>query len=199
MTDTLFSETSKSPGSELSQGMCTQAYINKGVLLKVYLCAKLLQFFFCSCYGIFAELYTAVFGSLELLPHMGPSSQRAIVFTWHLWMAERNEMKIDLFHSDFISPIFLLKQYLNSRALTGRKHSIKKQKCRNYAELWFSLGNNLEYSNANHYQCIFPNNPNYEVKSKAHSNREKLWIRIQVLEHRSFQRCNNIQHILWDD
>lgn len=46
MTDTLFRETLKSPASELSWGMCTHAYINKGVLLKVYLCAKVLPIFF---------------------------------------------------------------------------------------------------------------------------------------------------------
>lgn len=68
-----------------------------------------------------------------------------------------------------------------------------------YAQFWFSLGNNLEYSNGNHYQCISPNNPNYEAKSKAHSNREKIWIRVQISEHRSFQRCSNIQRILWDE
>lgn len=85
-------------------------------------------FFFLQLLWSLYWLYTVEFGSSELLPHTGLPSQRAIVLSWHLWMAERNEMKRDLFHCSFISCTFLLKQYLNGRTSTGRKCSIKEQR-----------------------------------------------------------------------
>lgn len=132
ITDLLFSEISKSPDFKLSQGMYTHACTNKGVLFKVYFSWAIAFTIFFSAVAMESLLIVhcrvGVIGAAA--PHRSVSSKTYCIKLAHV-MAERNEMKIDLFQCDFISHTFSLKQYLNNRTLNWRKCSIKEQKYKN--------------------------------------------------------------------